>query len=386
MAIARWKRGVGRGGRKLFRSASALGSAFIRRKLSANGRGTASKLRDRFKKPSGKKRKLKEPKMVGDDIHTGITFYTIKKRVNKRVKSVFKKSPNLKVHDQYSAIITVGEGVQANQSVTAAGTTYQAINTGASPGYATTGVSAIGVNPYQSITGGQYYSAGVVPANDRMLLKSVEIELRVKNLSSLQAYVELYLVKNKNDQAQPVVVNWGRVMLENALGKAIAGGAAGYDTPDTIGTLPNKTFGFKSMYKILRAHRLLLSAFSEEIVRFELDMNLMINLNKIISQNPSIDTSTATWTAANVAVPYTKGGIQIFARISGGVVKDDDTTATTGSPEVAFVISRMSNYKCVNANDRVGTQQGRSILTTGHAVTAQNIINIVDAIADVVNA
>jgi len=350
---------------------------------------TATGAINRYRASKSKTRtKSKTFRTEAEELHSGVNYFTKKLKVNKPFKGITKGTPNLRVHDVYSGYYTVAEGQTSNLSVTTVGTVNQAMVTGNSAGVATSSYSALEMNPYQKTSGSTTFAAGLVPAADRILLKTCQLEIRVKNMSTLQAYVEIFVVKNKLDMTDSVITAWDKMLKNEWLDKLVEiNQTKGGEHPSSLGQHVELCKDFRKAFKVLHKHKIRLSGGSEELAKYDVAMNLLYSAERIIALQPGFTSDSATWTNGNTTIPYLKNGIQVFLKMEGGVIWDETTTASvsTGGPKVAFVCSRTCNYKVVNANARLPLQLGQNMLQQGHNTTVQQIINLADTAADIIN-
>jgi len=326
-----------------------------------------------------------------NDIHSGVVKY----HANVSMGRKFSKKCIHSAPLRYTEITQIYQlGVISKQTVldlTSAATVHQmAVGGDTNPTNVRGSVSLLGLNPYQTNTGGDFNNSTVAPRNDALFLSNIHFAIDMTNSSSAGAIVDLYFVTPKeNGNLVPSQV-WTNELVENRLGNSIVSYPEANTTISTFG-YPDINFpglkpheAFKKWFKILKVHSLTLAGGASEVCSVNVNTNYMIDMTKLIqAQNfTNADTTLAAFTNN-----FIKGcTIHVMAVWRGQAVPVDNTSDYAGyAPiEMSFVMKKQYTLKMVAGNaSRLGIA-----LASHHAATAgtAKIVTATDVAAAVVNA
>lgn len=346
------------------------------------------------KKPVGKNKK--EEKLHGDDVHSGITSTGYRIKVNempKRLKLV--KGQNIRYHETKNNVAVNSAGLQNVENIIEVGTVKSLILADSSAELTsdTTKVSFLSLNPYATNTGSSYFGSSVKPSNDAIFLKNCDVSLEIVNSSTVAAEADLYVLKYKQYNANGPQTVWTDSLKSDALGQpaqvyppaTTCAGVPGYELITDPGLRPSGTKGFNNAFKVLKVHHLNLGPAAYEKVNFNLEMNLLMSVEKVAAVNPAISGESTNWTTGNIVCNFMKGGIAIMLVHKGAVVISNAVTesgadgATYGVAKLGVVINTKYDLKVPYDNtNRLAVNVGSNLISTGALDTQLFIIDNTD--------
>jgi hypothetical protein len=345
----------------------------------------------------------KEERMHGDDVHSGITSTGYKVVVNPKVPKLMQKYIGFKVFESYP--YAQASDVGGNQNVTTIAvlgsiqqqmTSTASLNLGAAPDLALNGY--IGLNPDGGMVGPTALSSLTQIPDQKFLYRQTDLTLRVANLTTLAAEVDIYVLKCVAQCAKLPDVLWSELcnidaygtngLAQPSTGNFVAGASFGYINPSVVGSNPFEYREFKKFWKPLKIHHINLAAAAEEKVHFSIINNQTFDIAQNIELNPAMTRAPATWISGNVTVKYPKGCVAVMMVSRGALIKDTatDKLISYGRTEIGYTVTKLSRFAPIKTSSRkTQPMYGNSnIPLTSLATQAQ--ISILDSVGAPVKA
>lgn len=407
-----------RGVRLLPRIAAAASTFYAKgvKRARAMKKPTKSVIKGRLRSKYKYKNKSSKKSEPSEDLQKGISSFNRRILVNKPHKVGAVKGSTMRYSDVIGGTIVGSEGLQTVTAISYVGSVSQTMvptnNAGTFSGLgyglgqlgaptATTNPVFITMNPNEANTGSAFIGSVVEPASDSIYLKNCVAKFDITNFSSVDTVVDIYVLRNKQHipaLKSPVDI-WNSSLANERLGftdqvKFTFGGAAA-----TVGQMasfhpdarPTTNRAFNSFYKVLCCHRLKLSGGSCELLSFNLGMNMLIDVNKLITLQAKSGiwtNSAATWTSSGQDIDGLKGGVSFMVVQRGTPVDDSIVTGVSlGANKIGINIIRKFELKYVKGNAaRLSTELAYDSLVTNSIIANQKIVNYSDVVAAIVQA
>jgi len=317
-----------------------------------------------------------------------------------------KGSGSFKYFDEFYGIITSNEGTQGIGNIGRVAFYGDIIDGGVTgsnqpatqpvPSQFATKQGMFALNPYQKITGGEYYTAGVTSLSDYINLENVNMHYMFSNFSTSPAILDLFVLQYKTNAAKLPTQAWIEGLKQQGVTPDSAAAAdqasstigvyggptQGWPTPNLLGQHPKSCAPFNKEFKVL----------AEKTFDFSADSNIAWNLNinfkKRLDKQFLNETSTPSEGTVDKSMNYKNLTIVIMYRIRGNVIADTRLLSgrqpSVSTTELGYVCSR--SYTCTPApGNRLKTQTAVPYLLGGASVTDELFTNVVDASAAVIN-
>lgn len=237
-------------------------------------------------------------------------------------------------------------------------------------------------------------------ATDRFFLSSCNWKASLTNFNSIASTVWIYCLKaTQNHNFEPTSA-LAQAITQEGLGIATntqpgpgtnSGGGFGIPTVATPGLTLRNVKNFSKFWKVQKVHRVDLAAGASEDVDFHVKMNQMGSIARFMDINPLFTTSSASWTAANLAVNYPSGCCAFVIATRGQVVRDQTLAGvkfpTFGDSSIGVIIDKIHHfYPVKDQANRVDFSTVYNQLPYGVNTAKQSTINEVDAIQSVQTA
>lgn len=242
------------------------------------------------------------------------------------------------------------------------------------------------LNINRANTGSAVFNAAKFPADDRLFLKSIVMDLEIQNCSTIAGYMSLYLVATKRSSGsspQTHVSNGLALQNFTAGGPAIqtfpaaattaAAGGVGALSFATMGVLPTQSRVFKEMCKILHTFKFILQGGQNRRIIYDLLTNKLLKQELL---------TTETGNA------YIKGHTLSWLMVHHGAVEFDGTNAchTYGLCNYGWVSQTKYNFYSVAGKkgatlNTLGVTDIPSTNANVNSAAAGNTIDTVDNIA-----
>lgn len=276
----------------------------------------------------------------GDDVHSGInadSVNIVQRPSGKRKHAL----ANWKFNSIVSQMITSNAGAQNAAVVWSSCRRNQFMVNTAPP------VDGIHVqtNLFElnnsRITTGSALFASQTPANDKLFVKEVVVNMMITNMSTCATVIELFFVETKRDTTSEPLTCWSAASATEGLGNiAHVSPAAGiYGVGATVGSevitdwknKPNHFKNFTTFYKVKKVKKILLATSASHELTVKIAVNKLVKREQLVTNGNDM---IARLSLDCLAVQYGQG------------VDDATTTSvpTIGQSKVAYV-SRL-NFHC----------------------------------------
>lgn len=316
------------------------------------------------------------PKLVADDIHSGITSEKFNLTTGHKVpKKGWEKHAPAKLHEVYfPGLGTSGLDSQFVLSLGQCGRADQFIGQSSSTANHDTFTRTVfDMNADAANTGSAVFGAASNWSTNQAYIDHCSFKITCSNLGSFGAYVTIYVAQAKTYIPKPAdgtVVNqfntaliediWTECIHTNDMGQGnmnLATGAAGNEQKELVDSNPFQVPAFRKLFKPLKIHKINLGAGAEETVDFHVNMNIKGDCKKLMVMNSGIIGAGPAYFPTNVIrlannqVRYSllPGGVYVFATFHGVLGKDVGGTlkAHVGSAEIAWMVERKMNFRFV---------------------------------------
>lgn len=361
----------------------------VRRSRSLGTSGSRSKSASKV----GKRRYIKVRKqrfanrtrVVDDnDAHNGLRIHRSVIWVNP-AKSGYKKLGTFEFLSQNGAYIKGEEGMQT--PTTLMGVACQqmcvaATNTSLYNGFA---AKLFDLDPYQKTTGSGILSAGVIPGSNRLMIKTVDMDIQLANGSTAAQALELVFLKFKNDSqiiADPFEYYWTNSLARKAYGQSAAvqpndttsGAGEGYLTASQFGLSPFYEAEFNKMFKVLKRKTFVVDPGQtvKEIVR--------LHVNRMIRRDIADE-------ANGEGKYWTKGDIIVSLIVRGApiaIVNDAQDQVDGVTTAAADIMWTSTQRYAVQSYGPLSNDMNRGYVTFPKNLTEDQVYKIVDTNDDVV--
>ena len=241
------------------------------------------------------------------------------------------------------------------------------------------------LNPFSKVTGSALYG-NTEFAEDKIICESVRMNTSLKNMTSNDMCVDMYVVQCKKNTPLYPDQAWNAGLVAQGGGQTvnfppIAGlttaEVEGYATLQGVFQRPKSSVEFSKLYKISRVAKVQLAGGAAQ------DLNIFVKLNKVLDKKEITDYQSEGIAAiANMTV-------FIFAVVRGGVVLNEivSNNPTYGAGNVAFVSTSTWKMKGVAASkQRLPLNTYVQRIPTGSGVASEKQINEIDIASFVQNA
>lgn len=337
----------------------------------------------------GKKTVKSVEPVHADNMHSGVTGTVVKvQRAGIKFHKYDRKMPNWGLTWSYQQHLQPLAGKQTVFDALQIGTCQQFINGTALP-LSTFDVSPTAffdMNPNQKLTGSGKLTAGYVPQNDQIILKSYESRWMITSMSGSAAILTMYVLTPKVVTNKLPAILWGTAVLDE--GENIATQTfptAGFGAFGTVGSeditnlyaKPTDFQRFRDYWKIVAVKDVRLEGNATELINFDFKIHKNIHKSKIYEIVNQFGGG-----ANNAFIP---GVTHCIMMVLHGVPVIDTTNAgahvvSTGSPNIAFTYSQKVHLHGVPAKgDRISTFLSYSQVPSGATTANQAMITEVDA-------
>lgn len=332
---------------------------------------------------------------VADDLHSGMSMRHYNIVIQKPPKGLM-KGGSQQWFEQYGYRSTSSGGLQSGYELCHVGTASQiAVSSGTAISYAANPTQSswryLAFNPYEATSGSTIFTATTVPLTDKICLANIEIQIDITNFENLAANVDIYLLRCKQNAVQGPIGSWtqsAQNVQSNSLSSAgttaagvATGGVVGYANNVVVGVKPTMFKDWMQLWKIVKVHHINLAAAAHEQVTFNVRYNQVFDMSKVIQAQTAYTATPATWTQANINLPFLKGGLSVLV-VQRGCVVDDVTAGATlptfGTSDIGYVVTKKHVFKPMygNANRLSGATAYPQISAPTNA--NMRIINYVD--------
>lgn len=345
-------------------------------------RKTMRKGKRKFRKVRGRSIRIR-----GDDVHSGLASDWINITLNKPLKG--KTQAKYMFFQNYAGKLTDAAG---NQGATVMGhiASLSQLITTTSPQSAPATVNPdqiaqalFDLDPNQTNTGSNLINTSVAPPNQRIALYKCRVNYMFTNFGNFAQTLVLYVVTPKQNTNTNAAQSWIDGFTKGGFGqaaraRAVAGsyGATktGIPTYQDHYIRPVDSQLFNKQYKILKVHKIQLAAGATE------EVNMHVKINKICKKDVLTENN----------ISYVKGlNVQILAVWYGQPVVDKTTSAvvTTAATEIGYFGT--FKYTCGSLKSTVPNPYdafANNQISYGATAPNQNFINMLDAVANVIQA
>lgn len=246
------------------------------------------------------------------------------------------------------------------------------------------------LNPYQKLSGGNYYVAGQIPSNDFIFLDNIKLHYEIANLNTTAVAMDIYVVLAKTNGNGYCVDDWTNFLAAQALapdtsaalgasynvaGTVFTQAAEGQPTTSLLGEKPYMCTAWNKKWQILAMKSFDFAADTN------VSWDLNISVNKRISK-AYLNQVNSTFGAGAPYVYYKGLTVQVFAVTRGQVIADIQAASglrqpTIGSTGLGVVCSRY--YHCSTSNpNRLVNETAIPYLLTGAPIAKQVQISVTD--------
>lgn len=248
------------------------------------------------------------------------------------------------------------------------------------------------LNPYQFVSGSNYYTAGVVPSQDRIHIDKVKLHFSMANFMQTKCLLDVYLLEHKRDGNKTPVDAWNEGLVAQRLAPDSADAANSFSSatvlqPPTegglnvnfLGVRPYESPAFMKEFKVLKYKTFEFAADTD--VKWDVDINVNKTVDKQMMKSTNVNTDTY--------FGYHGLTYSLMAVTRGSVISDSQTNTgkfpSISDSEIGVCVMREYHCSVVSANKRIQTATALPYLLTGAAGGAGNetIVNVVDAVTAV---
>ena len=289
-----------------------------------------------------------------EEIRGNISRYFHECQLYKPVKS--HTLGNLRHTQTHGNTIVIPAGKQIVTTLFSVGSIAQCI-TSTGPAYTDeqNSICYFDLNPYQT-TNNPQYGATLRPKDDRIILKHIEINMTVTNMSNAATIVDVYLLKCKSATNNNPFSCWNQGYLDTALNQATAvqgtrttTGVSGYPDNSFYDTKPKESPTFKRFWKILHTKCLDMSVDQTDKLDFSINYNKMLKKEYIANLQLA---SVVPSQAANNNL-YMPGTLFVMSVCRSAVVQSENAGSnltTFSNGKVGYVAIVKSLCKTVPDN------------------------------------
>lgn len=331
-----------------------------------------------------------------DEMHAGIGTTLVHASTGLEPRKDMLKGPGVRIHESYVALSNTTLGAQFSQELCQIGNANSWLAVGGSNSGPFNTCHNYFDWPGQTITASTTYAAATSTSQQRIIVKSGTIICNVANLTNFPVTVKLFLLKAKKDipNISAAIDSYSNSSLNDTWTQALKSESFGLidETGTTKGdeiitfpyANPFTTKGVRSLYEILDVKKLEMAAAAQEVVSYNIDMNLYTDGVKLIQANKfqdAVDSNIGGLNAANCRIGLRRNGVTLFAIVQGGLVKDIGSGLPTfGKAEVGFNIVRKVNLGFVKAPfSEISTtfaQDQTAQAAVGALATIDNVDNV----------
>lgn len=350
-----------------------------------------------------------EEKIHGDDIHSGITQSGYKIVVNKFVPKSVDPGKAWQYLEAATKVVTNAPGGQNAGTISFVGTIPQHLfvgnagntDVGADPSQSST--AYIKLNPNAANSGSAAWNVNNTPPITKYFYQHCGLTMRVANLTSAAAEVELIVLRcNQSNNFFPedwwtqCAKNHGLNQFTSTPGIGGGGntisGTLGYSASFLLDATPFSFKEYKKLWTPIKIHNINLAGAATEKVHFSIKMNQTVDVGKFIGMNNNYTQSSSTWTGANTTVRFPRGSIAIMAVMRGSLGKDTTSPGPAQGccvpvgTEIGFYVTKHNYFQTINKTVQQLDPEIALYNTTAPTAANTKLINIVDVVSAVTSA
>nr|WAE42624.1 MAG: capsid protein [Cressdnaviricota sp.] len=280
-------------------------------------------------------------------------------------------------------------GVQTRTNICSFNTSSQIMtSTGAGFTDSQNNTALYQINPNLKITGSAVYTAGDTPVQDKFIIRSNHVNLKLCNFSTAACTIYVYVCKNRRKTGNGAETDWDYSNQQLAGDTHVSsvsypvsgapGNSVGYPSSAIVGNQPPKKSWFTNNWTI------------ENVKKFELGGGAQAEYNINIKTNMKVNTGTMARYVAEGNIYYPGGVYTIFTVAYGQVVKDilaGELLPTTASVDIGYIARSTTVMQALagQPTNNAPSSYVQNNIIQNAALGSQTLITPVDGVVNPTN-